>query len=304
MISSKGVLNNSNITSSKNIIESSVLNDNVSDGIPKFSDVYKDKLKIKSKSDIIVVVDPGHGSSIGNTGAYFRKAYKHYIKSDNGNYKLNTDGSKIIVESNVPNLPDYVFAELKGKAGFNKGKWVISEIIDSTKSERNIVWRTGLALVDKLKLLGYTVFKTRENEFIDGADERTERSKFTNSKGAHYFISIHADGLIDYTKSGAHSIYRTSINNTIYNAAQKEFAIDIFSYYNILPILNISPKIDNNLGVINPSVNHAYRKVLLELGFITCDFDNRMMDSSIDKIADQIAQGLEKNVNKSYEIIK
>lgn len=270
----------------------------VSDTVKK--DDSLSSIKVESRKDIVIVVDPGHGNTKGNTGSVYRKAYKHKVKGDDGKPKLDSDQKPVIVETAVDALPDYVYQDLKSAAGNSANwVWVTKEIPDNTKLERDITWSVGEELYNVLKSAGYTVIRTRENKMIEGDDDRAARNKVANDNKAHYFISIHADGSHDPKVSGSHAVYRTKSAKE-YDDAQIQLAKDVYKYYSVVKIMSKSPAQDNNLQVLSPTQNNAKRKVLVELGFVTntSDFDAMKNNAALE--AKQIAMGLEYNISRYY----
>lgn len=276
-------------------------------------------IEIKSRKDITIVIDPGHGGKKGNVGALFTKGYKYYQKGD-GNvvYKKDSKGNKIIKNSTHLNIPSYIDTDLdqidhitdwdnygRIKAtSKSKVKWLIRRNIDSftgnvltEKSERAINFKVAEKLKTILINAGYNVVMTKKS--FDTGLSLKSRNKFTNSKTG-YFISIHADGSNDYREGGGHAIYREgSVKD--YNKRQKEFANDIMSFYNVVTLDVDSPKKDTRkLRVLSVTENKAVRKTLVELGYVSNPSQFSVLNSNISTIATQLAKGLELNISKKY----
>lgn len=241
--------------------------------------------ELKKKTPIIVL-DPGHGYLKGSTGAV------SYIYTYNISLPKGEDPQT--GTSNVEELPQYVLDEPK--------KWIISKREDPIRSERFLVYDVALELKKLLKNEGITVFLTRnERGPIPGSDDsatRKERIDFANDNSADYFISIHADGASS-NASGAHVIYpKVSDADTVHKS--KELAMDIFTYYNVIKVESGSPKEDiRGLQILRNS-NNTVKKVLVELGFVTSPSDAKALFSNIKKIANQISQGIIKNINEKF----
>lgn len=107
-----------------------------------------------------------------------------------------------------------------------------------------------------------------------------------------YFISIHADGLTNFT-SDAHVIYYEGDKKRL------ELANDIFSCYTVVNIGKKHPDARNNVGVREGKSQSKY-KVLIELGYITHPKDAKSIYDNMNSIAEQLAQGLEININKHF----
>ncbi|QYN41481.1 N-acetylmuramoyl-L-alanine amidase [Gilliamella sp. ESL0443] len=78
------------------------------------------------------------------------------------------------------------------------------------------------------------------------------RCDIANNNKADYFISIHADGLTNFT-SGAHVIY--------YEGDKKglELANDIFSCYTVVSIGKKHPDARNNVGVLGGKIKRKIK---------------------------------------------
>lgn len=261
-----------------------------------FTDSKQFKLK---KIMPVIVVDPGHGGTKGNTGATYIKGYKHKVKGKNGKVvKEGTPLKEKIVFTSIDSLPAYLSSDIKKeKDGW---VWVTKRVYDNSKLERDLVWNVGEKLVEKIKADGFPVYLSRENKIIQGREDRKKRNTFGNNKKADYFISIHADGDYNPAKSGSHVIYREKKSDLEYNKIAKEFAVDVFSKYTVTAKHN-SPKKDiRGLQVLSPSSNKAKRKVLIELGYMTNTNDYNSMTGNIDKIANEIFEGLKMNIDKNF----
>jgi N-acetylmuramoyl-L-alanine amidase len=255
-------------------------------------------LIIDNRSEIVIVIDPGHGNTKGNTGATYIKAYKHKVKDTDGTVKKDpTTQVEIIEETLIDDLPDYVSAEVS-KAD-SSWKWITERIWDHNKLERDIVWDVSVELQKIFSEAGYSAHKTREAKIIQGSDDRAARNRFATDKKAHYFISVHADGSTNYKASGSHAIYRHS-SDAGYTERQREFAKDIMTFFTIVSTHD-TPRKRGDLQVISPTANSSYRKSLVELGFVTNTNDYNAMSSNIEKMALQLAKGLESNIRKNYK---
>jgi N-acetylmuramoyl-L-alanine amidase len=154
-----------------------------------------------------------------------------------------------------------------------------------------------------LKGKGFECFLTRDRGIKKLSPNESAlylRADFANAKKADYFISIHADGDNDFP-TGAHSCY----TNNSDDALGKELAIDVLKFYTVLPINYPHPRKRSNLGLLN-NVNKTKekrlveRRTLVELGFVTTPKDAKIMFENIDKIAEQLVQGLLYNIEKYF----
>lgn len=234
----------------------------------------------------IIVIDPGHGYTQKNTGMASR-IYTYISK----------DGKS--VEANVEELPQYVIDNLSEYLDPDPGK--VKE--DLNRPERGLVFDVSVKLKALLEKAGYTVLLTRTERKIEGVDgpkTRQARVDLAHNNKADYFISIHADGADGYIASGSHAIYPNS-NNADTLKFSKELAEDIMSSYTVVTVVKSSPKKDiRGLQVLRNS-HKTTRKVLVELGFITTPKDAKAMFSNIDKMAEQLKDGLVKNIKKHFK---
>ncbi|WP_141672977.1 N-acetylmuramoyl-L-alanine amidase family protein, partial [Gilliamella sp. wkB18] len=237
------------------------------------------KMFALKNSELTIVIDPGHGYTQKNTGT----ACKIYT------YKI---GNKT-AEANVEELPQEVIDDTTLITS--------SKTEDKNRNERGLVFDVSIKLKKLLDLDGYNVILTRTERKIEGKDNeetRKARVKLANDNNADYFISIHADGTVGYTASGAHAIYSSKNQSQEVTTFSKELAEDILNYYNVVPVTK-SPRKREDLQVLRSS-NKTKRKVLVELGFITSPKDAKALFSNIDLIAQQLYEGLLKNIKKHY----
>jgi N-acetylmuramoyl-L-alanine amidase len=252
-------------------------------------DTKGDWFQLRKKNPVIVI-DPGHGYTKGNTGAV-SWIYTYKLKGKDGKDILDAKKNAITAKSNVIELPQYVIDD--------PTQYVISTKEDTQRSERFLVYDVSAVLKTILENKGYKVFITRERGPIEGSDNGTTRKlriDLAKNNKADYFISIHADGVNGYTSTGSHVIYPSSDN-----AECIELASDIFSSYNVVAVEAESPKIDiRGLQVLSQKENTTKRKVLVELGFVTTPKDAKSLFLNTDLIARQLSQGLEVNINKNF----
>lgn len=238
----------------------------------------------------IIVVDPGHGYMKGNTGAV-SWIYTYKLKDKEGKVILDDKRQPKTEKNNVEELPQYVID--------NPNDWVINTKEDFNRSERFLVYDVSDRLKQFLENNGYTTLITRGRGPLAGADDsktRKARIDFAIENKADYFISIHADGANGYSFTGSHVIYPSTDN-----AECIELATDIFSFYDVVPVESTSPKSDvRGLQVLSQKSNTIKRKVLVELGFITTPKDSKALFTNINKIAQQLYDGLLKNINKNF----
>lgn len=255
-------------------------------------DTDSDWFELRRKNPVIVI-DPGHGYTIGNTGAV-SFIYTYKVQGSDGKEVMGQDKKPQTAKGNVLQLPQYVLDA--------PDTWVVSKREDPDHSERFLVYDVSAKLKSLLEGDGYTVFITRERGPIKGSDNATTRAariSLANDNKADYFISVHADGVDGNTSTGSHVIYPSTTDATL-SSDCSELATDLFSSYNIVAVESTSPKKDvRGLQVLGTS-NKTQRKVLAELGFVTTPKDAKALYSNIDNIATQMKNGLVVNIKKHF----
>jgi N-acetylmuramoyl-L-alanine amidase len=235
---------------------------------------------------VVIVIDPGHGYSKGNTGAA-SYIYTYKVQGD----KLKTEKANILA------LPQYVIDD--------PDKWIVSVKEDHDRSESSLVFDVSAKLKSLLENDGYSnVILTRtERGPIEGNDDtetRQKRIEIANDNNADYYISIHADGIdTNYTISGSHVIYPNTTDANI-EKLSKKLASDMLSKYDVVEVETESPKKDVRGLQILKGTNLTKRKVLVELGFVTSPKDAKALFTSVDKIAEQLKEGLIINIKKYF----
>lgn len=266
--------------------------DNSSDKADKVNywlDTKNNWFELRRKNPMIVI-DPGHGYTKGNTGAV-SWIYTHKVKGKDGKEVLDEKKQIITEKNNVEQLPQYVID--------SPNDWIISYKEDPNRSERFLVYDISIRLKQLLDNSGYNTLITRARGPIIGSDDsitRKARIDLAINNKADYFISVHADGATGYSSTGSHVIYPSTDNTECI-----ELARDIFSSYNVVEVESTSPKSDiRGLQVLSQKSNTTKRKVLIELGFVTTPKDAKALFTNINLIAQQIHDGLVININKSF----
>lgn len=153
------------------------------------------------------------------------------------------------------------------------------------RKEKDDTLRIGLAVGERLENAGYNVVYTRTT---DRYDTPFQKAQIANNAGADYFFSFHRNsGEVPNTYSGAQALVYS--DNT--RAAQIGEAI-------MNQLVQIGFK---DLGVVERPGLVVLRRtnmpaVLLELGFINNDEDNRIFDEQFDEMADAIVRGIEQTI--------
>lgn len=243
-------------------------------------------LKLLKTPKPIIVLDPGHGYSKGNTGAS-ASIYKYKVR----------DSPSLTREADVDNLPDYVLDD--------PDKWIASKKEDHKKAEAYLVYDVSVRLKDLLEKEGYKVLMTRDQRGgINGADNgetRKKRIDLANDNKADYYVSIHADGDEKNTLTGSHVIYpNENRQDADICAKSRELGLDIMKYYTVVKVESESPKVDIRGLQVLGSTNKTQRQVLIELGFVSTPKEARKLFSSVNEIADQLKRGLIEHISSKF----
>jgi N-acetylmuramoyl-L-alanine amidase len=247
-----------------------------------------------SLSKLVIVIDPGHGVSLGNVGTQARK-YKYKQQSDDGKEKKDKSGNVLTSISNVETIPQYVIDD--------PTKWVVGTIedqkLDSDRTESFYVYDISQIMKELLKSKGYTIIITRTiRNVVSGYTIKTAisfRNDIANNNKADYFISLHYDGATNFNDCGSHAIYNSK------NITDKVFADTILKYYTVVEKMSKHPNARTDLGVLETGNKTKY-KTLIELGFISSLKDAKAMYANKNLIAQQIIQGLEEHIDRYFEL--
>ena len=287
---------------------------------------------------IVIVIDPGHGVRPGNVGTQARlytyklqDEYGEVKKDEDENAVTNS-------LRNVLQLPQYVLDDpdtwivgnnlYRDVGSSDITRHTLETRLNNARfrredrtvghhlwSEYTFAFDMARIIMEKLQGRGYEVHSTRDAittnrddrniiRVANNSDAIEFRNRFSNQVEADYFISLHADG--DETMgfaSGAHVMYDAG------RECGEEFAKDLFNSYGEFDDygeINIitsgsrkHPRARTNYGVLS-SRNRAQRKALIEFGFMTNPSDARLMFTQEVKelMADQIIEGLERNISK------
>lgn len=267
----------------------------ICDGINSSTGKFKlDGTLNTTMAKAIIVIDPGHGYTKGNTGAV-SFIYTHKVKGDDGNPIIISPNNYKTESSNVIDLPQYVIDD--------PNNWILSTKEDPNHNERGLVFDIAAKLHDLLKKDGHTCILTRDKRVIVGNDNQTTRAarnNIANNANAQLYISLHADGADGYTSSGAHVIYPKSSDKNV-KEESIQLGKDIFRFYNVVQVEKDSPKEDVRGLQVLGATNKTKRKVLVELGFLTTPRDAKALFTNIDRITEQLYQGINFHL-KNYPI--
>ena len=155
------------------------------------------------------------------------------------------------------------------------------------RREKDEVLRLALAVGEKLRQGGYEVFYTRTT---DEYASPYEKARIANATGADYFVSLHRNFAPDpNTYHGVQTLVyqENQVVDSIANAVNRRLADVGFE--------NLGIEERPGLVVLRRTEMPA---VLVEVGFINSDEDNRIFDRNFDEIADAIAAGIEEGTGE------
>lgn len=128
---------------------------------------------------------------------------------------------------------------------------------------------------------GVNVYYTRTNDIYESPYQKAMEG---NAVGADYFVSIHRN-------SSPYPNQYTGVESLVYNRYGRaaQLAANINRRLEMVGFVDQGVNEGTNLVVLNSTQMPA---VLLEVGFINTDADNRLYDERFDEIAQAIADGI------------
>lgn len=162
-----------------------------------------------------------------------------------------------------------------GHGGSNPGA------VYNGRQEKDDVLALTLAIGEILQDYGVNVLYTRTNDVYETP---LQKAREGNESGADYFVSIHRNSSpVPNTYSGV----ETLVYNNYGRAAT--MAENINEQLERIGFANLGVNERKNLIVLRRTEMPA---VLVEVGFINTDADNRFFDQNFDTIARAIANGI------------
>lgn len=153
--------------------------------------------------------------------------------------------------------------------------------------EKEEVLRLALAVGERLTRDGYEVFYTRTEDVYDSP---YEKAQIANESGADYFVSLHRNSSPEpNTYSGVQTlVYQENrVVNDIANSINRQ--LEQVGFQNL--------GIDERPGLVVLRRTQM-PAVLVEVGFINTDEDNRLFDQRFEEIANAIAVGIEEGIGE------
>ena len=149
------------------------------------------------------------------------------------------------------------------------------------RKEKDDTLRLTLAVGEILEAHGLDVQYTRTTDIYESPYQKAMEA---NNAGVDFFISIHRNSFpTDNEVSGVESLVY-DLSGIKYQMAQ-----DINDQLEAIGFVNLGVKARPNLVVLRRTRMPA---VLVEVGFINSDVDNRLFDDNFDDIAQAIASGI------------
>jgi N-acetylmuramoyl-L-alanine amidase len=166
-----------------------------------------------------------------------------------------------------------------GHGGFDNGASYMG------RAEKDDVLRLTLAVGEKLKASGYSVYYTRTTDIYNSP---YEKAQIANQSQGNYFISFHRNsGMEDNLYNGVQSLVYQH-NDTV-----DQLAGNINSELEKVGFKNINIEEVPGLIVLRETDMPA---VLVEVGFINSDIDNKIFDDKFNQIVDAIVAGIEESI--------
>lgn len=153
------------------------------------------------------------------------------------------------------------------------------------RREKDDNLRVGLAVGEQLENAGYNVLYTRTTDVYDTPLQKAQKA---NNAGANYFFSFHRNsGEVPNTYSGAQALVYSD------NTRASQIGEAIMDQLVALGFKDLGVVERPGLVVLRRTNMPA---VLLELGFINNDEDNRIFDEQFDEMVDAIVRGIEQSI--------
>lgn len=159
------------------------------------------------------------------------------------------------------------------------------------RREKDDTLSLTLAIGELLQERGIDVLYTRTTDIYESPYQKALEA---NAAGADFFLSIHRNSYpTDNTVSGVESL--------VYNKSGLKYTMaqNINEGLEALGFINLGVKERPGLVVLRRTQMPA---VLVEVGFINSDTDNRLFDDNFDDIALAIAEGILDTLEENGEI--
>lgn len=151
--------------------------------------------------------------------------------------------------------------------------------VKGKRYEKDDVLRLVKRVGKVLEANGIDVSYTR---LTDRYNSPLQKAQLSNSYGADYFISIHRNASVKKSVRGAETLLYAK------SGTKLEIAKSIQKYFKKHGFVDHGIKVRKNLTVLRKTKAQA---LLIEVGFISSDADNKLFDDKLIKIGDCIAKG-------------
>lgn len=149
------------------------------------------------------------------------------------------------------------------------------------RQEKDDALKLVLAVGSILENRGQEVYYTRTTDIYESPQQKAAEG---NQVGADYFVSIHRN-------SSPYPNQYTGVETLVYNryGLAAQMAKNVNAQLEKIGFVNQGISERPNLAVLRRTRMPA---ILIEVGFINNDADNRLLDSRFDEVANAIAQGI------------
>lgn len=177
-------------------------------------------------------------------------------------------------------MPNTLVALDAGHGGANPGA------LYDDRRESDDALNLALAIGPILEANGIQVLYTRTTDVFETPRQKAMEA---NAAGADYFVSIHRN-------SSPYPNQYSGVETLVYNRYSQAgvLASNINEQLEKVGFVNQGVNERTNLVVLNAT---DMPSVLVEVGFINSDIDNRIFDTRFDEIAQAIADGIIQTVN-------
>lgn len=172
-------------------------------------------------------------------------------------------------------MADFLVVLDAGHGGANPGA------IYEDRRESDDVLALALAIGPKLEAAGIQVVYTRTTDVFETPYQKAMEG---NMSGADYFVSLHRN-------SSPYPNQYSGVETLVYNryGEAARLASNINDQLELVGFVNLGVNERPNLIVLNSTQMPA---VLVEVGFINTELDNRIFDTRFDEVAQAIANGI------------
>lgn len=225
-----------------------------------------------------------------------RRTYKFELASDKKSAVITINYAESAEQTpTVGEKTDFTVIVDAGHGGNDVGTLMRDENGTPYLYEKDINLETAQYLAAELKSRGITVYETRET---DKTLQLSDRTNLANGNNADLFISVHVNYFTNPAASGTLTLYSKTKDGQYPDKIPSKEAASIIQnkLYAALGTSNAGIRSEDELYVLRNSIMPA---VLIELGFISNDFDRSVLTNS-----EKLKQGASAIADAVEEIIK